>query len=226
MLTKEMLTILSNGKDTGWIIEPEAKRFFALAGFDVPRFVWTSRTEEAIGFARKIGYPVVVKVVSPQVVHKSESGGVVTGISTNEALIASLDRIRRINGFAGAIVEETLEGVELIVGAKVDEQFGPIVLIGIGGTATEIYRDVVIGMAPLSESDVERMLRHLKGFSLLNGFRGKEPINMKTLTTLVTRFSDLVMDVEDAMESIDMNPVICSGDRCVVADARIMMKRG
>jgi len=78
-------------------------------------------------------------------------------------------------------------------------------------------------MAPLGESETERMLKRLKGFPLLNGFRGTEPVNMKTLTTLVARFSDLVMDLEDVMESIDMNPVICSGDRCVVADARIMI---
>ncbi|OPY77584.1 MAG: hypothetical protein A4E65_02692 [Syntrophorhabdus sp. PtaU1.Bin153] len=223
MLTKEMLTILSTGKDTGWVAEPEAKRLFALAGLEIPRFVCTDRTEEAVKFAREIGYPVVVKVVSPGVVHDSESGGVVKGISTNEALVASLDGIRQISGFAGAIIEETIEGIELIAGAKMDEQFGPTVLIGTGGTGAKICRDVTFGMAPLTEVDVEWMLNRLKGFVFLNGFRIAESFNIKPLITSVVRFSDLVMDLVDVMETIDVNLVVCSGNRCVIENARIRL---
>lgn len=225
MLTPEMLAILSSSGAAGWVMEPQAKQFLALAGIPVPRFLWTGKREEAIAFAGGIGYPVVAKIVSPKVVHKSEVGGVVVGISDDEALAAAFDHMTKIDGFTGIIVDEMVKGIELIVGAKVDDQFGPIVLLGIGGTATEIYRDVALGMAPLCETDVERMLERLKAAPLLYGFRGSEPVHVGMLKEVVINFSNLVSDLDDLIESIDLNPVMCTADKCVVADARIMLKR-
>lgn len=225
MLTKEMDGILQSAQTYGWIMEPYAKKIFSLAGLDVPRFRWARTFEEAESFGREIGYPVVMKIVSPQVVHKSDVGGVAVGITDAKGLEKAFRHMSTIQGFEGVIVEETAKGVEMIIGATIDDQFGPVILLGIGGTATEIYHDVSLAMAPLCESDVEKMIRGLKAVPLLEGFRGAEKVNMDALKNLVISFSELVMDLGDTIESIDLNPVMCSVERCVIADARIMMRQ-
>jgi len=167
---------------------------------------------------------VVGKVVSPKVVHKSEKNGVEIGIDNDGKLQETFRRFSQIDGFAGMLVEETISGIELIIGAKVDDQFGPVVLLGIGGTGVEIYKDVSLRMAPLALKDVESMIRCLKAHSLLEGYRGSKPVNLREINRLLMTFSELVMDLESLIDSIDLNPVICSPSRCVVADARIMLR--
>jgi succinyl-CoA synthetase beta subunit len=223
MLTNEMLDVLTASKKEGWVLEPDAKRFFSLAGLDVPKFKWAKEPEEALRFAEEIGFPVVAKVVSYKILHKSDVGGVVTMIDDRQTLEDTFTHFSNVIGFEGVIVEEMVEGIELIVGAKVDHQFGPVILLGIGGTAAEIYRDTILRMAPINQGDVESMVRGLKAHRLLEGYRGSQPINLEGLTRLIILFSNLVMDIETHIESIDLNPVICSPERCVVADARIML---
>jgi succinyl-CoA synthetase beta subunit len=225
MLIREVRDILSSSKATGWVLEPDAKRLFSFLKLDVPRFVWAKKVEEAIRFAEEIGYPVVGKVVSPKLVHKSEKNGVEIGIGNDEKLKEAFQRFSQIDGFVGMLVEEMISGIELIVGAKVDDQFGPVVLLGIGGTGVEIYKDVTLRMAPLALKDIESMIRCLKAHSLLEGYRGSKPVNVEELYRLLKTFSDFVMDLESLFESIDLNPVICSPTRCVVADARIMLRQ-
>lgn len=224
VLKKGIRDILSASKDVGWVLEPEAKRLFSLAGLDVPRFSRAANSEEAVRFAREIGYPIVMKVVSPRVVHKSDMDGVAVGLNRDEDVAETFRRFSPVDGFAGVLVEEMISGLELMVGAKVDYQFGPIILLGMGGIGVEIYRDVALRMAPLRSRDVESMIRDLKAGRLLEGYRGSEPINLSELTRLVLTFSGLVMDLEKFIESIDLNPVICSSTTCVVADARIMLR--
>jgi acyl-CoA synthetase (NDP forming) len=226
MLTGEIEKILSAAEDNGWVMEPEAKRLFSAAGLDVPRFSRATTGEEAIRFASEIGFPVVCKVVSPQVLHKSDRNGVVVGIESERTLTETFTRLSQIEGFAGMLVEEMLSGVELIVGAKVDYQFGPVILLGIGGTGVEIYRDVALRMAPLAKKDIESMIRGLKAHQLLEGYRGSEPVNLEELVRLLGIFSSLAMDLQERIDSIDLNPVICSSSRCVVVDARIILKVG
>lgn len=225
MLTDSMKEIISVSKDAGWVLEPEAKRFFSMAGLNVPRFAWAKKVREAVLFVEEIGYPVVAKVVSPKIIHKSEIKGVAVGIDSDDRLKEAFERFSRLDGFGGMLVEEMVAGVELIVGAKVDTQFGPVILFGMGGTGVEIYHDVALRMAPLRQGDVESMIRCLKARALLDGYRGKEPVNLNELTRMLKTFSDLVMDLETDIESIDLNPVICSSRRCVIADARIMLKK-
>jgi succinyl-CoA synthetase beta subunit len=225
MLMKKIRGILSDSRELGWVLEPEAKRLFSLAGLDVPKFMWTREVGEAVRFAREVGYPVVAKVVSPRILHKSDAGGVVTGIDGDDKLTETFGRLSRLKGFAGVLVEEMLSGIELIVGAKIDYQFGPVILLGIGGTGVEIYRDTTLRMAPLKEKDIDSMLKDLKAHQLLEGYRGSEPVNLAKLNGMVVAFSSLVMELEGFIESIDLNPVLCSSKRCVVADARIMLKQ-
>jgi acetate---CoA ligase (ADP-forming) subunit beta len=224
MLSQEILDILSRSKEWGWVLEPDAKRLLSIAGLDVPEFIWTDRLSEAIEFAEKIGYPVVVKVVSPKVIHKTEAGGVAVGIDNKIAMGEAFHRFSGIEGFRGVLVEESVSGVEMIVGSKVDYQFGPIVLLGIGGTGVEIYKDTAIRMAPIEPRDVMSMLKSLKAHKLLEGYRGAEPISLEKLTRNLVAFSSLIVDLGERVTSIDLNPVFCSPTRCVAADARIMLE--
>ena len=221
-----MNEILSLSKEIGWVLEPQAKRLLSLAGLSVPRFFCTKKIDEALRFAEEIGYPVAGKVVSPKVIHKSEKNGVELGIDSERKLRETFHRFNKIEGFTGMLVEEMVSGLELIVGAKNDYQFGPVILFGMGGVLVEIYRDIVLRMAPLSQGDIDSMMRCLKARRLLEGYRGSNPINFKELKELLVNFSNLVMDLENFFESIDLNPVICSPDKCVVADARILLKDG
>jgi len=222
---KEIMDILSASKDQGWVLEPEAKRIFSMVGLDIPRFLWTTKIDEAIRFAKEIGYPLVSKVVSPKVLHKSDRNGVVVGIKSDQELTKTLERFSQIEGFAGMLVEEMIPGIELIAGSKVDYQFGPVILLGMGGTGVEIYQDISLRMAPLSEKDIDNMVKCLKAHRLLEGYRGSKPIHLGKLKRLLITFSSLVMDLEAFVESIDLNPVICSSTRCVIADARIILNK-
>lgn len=224
MLRQEVQEIIAAAAKDGWVMEPEAKRLFSLEGLPVPRHFWAKTPEEALSFAGKIGYPVVLKVVSPLVLHKSEAGGVIVGITGDEELRKAFERLDRIEGSQGVLVEEEVRGTELIAGAKIDYQFGPVILLGLGGTATEVYRDVALRLPPLTEADVVAMVQCLRGRALLEGFRGAERINMARLASLLVNFSRIVADLEEYIESIDLNPILANAETCVVADARILLR--
>ena len=148
------------------------------------------------------------------------------GIADDKGMAEAFQRFSSMNGFVGVLVDEMILGIELIVGAKIDFQFGPMVLVGIGGTSVEIYRDVILKMAPLSRPDGLTMIRALKGYKLLDGYRGAEPVDIERLAGILVNFSTLVMALKNEIESIDINPLLCSAGQCVVADARIILKGG
>jgi hypothetical protein len=223
MLSTEAEKIIEAARPHGWVLEPEALRLLETAGVPVPRFAWARSLSEALEVAAGIGYPVVAKVVSPQIMHKSDVQGVQAGIADGGSLAQVYERFSRLPGFEGAVVAEMLSGHELIVGAKVDFQFGPVILLGVGGTAVEIYKDTTTRMAPLKASDLASMLGCLRGRRLFTGHRGAAAVNLAQLTEMALRFSDMVMALGERIDSIDLNPVFCSPQRCVVADARIVL---
>jgi succinyl-CoA synthetase beta subunit len=224
LLTIEGNNILESSRERGWLLEPDAKKILAETGLTVPKFHFAASQEDALQSARDIGYPLVAKIVSPKALHKSDVDGVVVGIGNDNQLGEIFDRFSRFDGFLGVHLEEMVDGVELIAGAKIDFQFGPVILLGMGGTGVEIYQDTAIRMAPLVSEDVESMVHALKARRLLEGYRGAQPIDMEKLTQTLLRFSELVMEIADRIESIDLNPVMCSADACVIADARIMLR--
>lgn len=225
MLSETAAAILEESKKYGWVLEPEAKRLFSDAGFDVPDFQWVLTEDEAVAAGERIGWPVVAKIVSPDIIHKSEAGGVAVGIDSPEAMREVFGRFSKIEGFEGVLVEEMLPGIELIIGGKIDEQFGPVVLAGIGGVGVEIYKDTAIRMAPITEKDVDPMLDDITASSILRGYRGSKGVNMEKLKKLIAGFSNLLVEVSDVVESVDLNPVLCTEERCVIADARIILKK-
>jgi hypothetical protein len=223
MLKPEAQAILHESAAAGWVLEPEAKRLLNLYGFDVPQFTWARSSTEACSQAGQIGFPVVAKVVSTAVVHKSDVDGVAVGLADEQAVASTFERFSQLPDFDGMLVEEMVDGIELIVGGKNDYQFGPVMLVGIGGTSVELYGDTVIRMAPLQAEDIAPMLSCLKAHELLQGFRGLAPINLERLSSTLLAFSELLMDLDDQFSSLDLNPVMCSPQRCVVADARIIL---
>jgi acyl-CoA synthetase (NDP forming) len=225
MLKKEIRDILEKSKKWGWVLEPDAQKIFSLYGFKTPKYAVATKAAQAVSMARQIGYPVVAKIVSPDVVHKSDVQGVVVGIKDDETLVRTLARLSKIDGFVGMLIAEMAKGIELIVGAKNDFQFGPMILLGMGGVGVEIYKDVSLRMAPLKTRDADHMIQELTARKLLTGYRGSEPINLNALKKTIVTFSHLMMDMQDVVESVDLNPVMCTAKSCIVVDARIMLKK-
>jgi acyl-CoA synthetase (NDP forming) len=224
MLNKEIKNILEKSRQWGWVLEPDAKRIFSLSGFKTPKYAVVKKPAEAVVAARKIGYPVVAKIVSPEIIHKSDVQGVVIGIKDDERLAAVLERFRKLPGFTGMLIDELAKGVELIIGSKNDVQFGPMILLGFGGVGVEIYKDISLRMAPLNKEDVENMMKDLKAYPLLKGYRGSKPVNITAVQKTMIRFSILMMEIKDYFESADLNPVMCDEKSCAIVDARIMLK--
>jgi acetate---CoA ligase (ADP-forming) subunit beta len=225
MLKKKTKDIIEKSKEWGWVLEPDAQKILSGYGLKTPKYAVATEAGEATSIASSIGYPVVAKIVSPTVVHKSDVQGVVVAINSDQILTNTLKRFRKLDGFVGMLISEMVEGIELIIGAKNDLQFGPMIILGMGGVGVEIYKDVSLRMAPLKTKDVDNMINELTARPLLIGYRGARPVNMDALRKTMINFSKLMMDLRGIAESIDLNPVMCSSKSCIIADARIMLKK-
>ncbi len=224
-LTGQDKACIHASTERGWVLEPDAKQILANQGFDVPDSIVTSDPETAGKFLAGTSGPVVIKAVSPKILHKTEHRAVVIGITEQDRLLQEMDRLLALEGCKTVLVEAMVPaGIELFVGAKNDPQFGPVVILGVGGTAVELYNDTAIRMAPIGPGDVASMVDSLKAGQVLKGFRGDAGVNMTALTDLMVRFSHLAMALEQSFLSMDLNPVICNPDNCMVVDARIILK--
>jgi len=224
MLKKDSRKIIEKSKPLGWVLEPDAKALMKLQGLDIPDFILTDSFEEADLFLKRINSPVVAKAVSKKILHKTEYQAVVTGILSSDHLKKEMARLKQLDGCENILVEQMVQGIEVIIGAKNDFQFGPVIIFGIGGTSVEIYNDTAIRMAPLKPDDISSMVASLKAKKIISGYRGEAGVNMEVLARLIVNFSLFVMEIENDFESIDLNPVICTRNRCVIADARIILK--
>jgi succinyl-CoA synthetase beta subunit len=223
MLTPRITQIIESARADGWVLEPMAKEILADRNLNIPKGVLTGSVDTARQFLAGCKGPVVLKAVSPEILHKTEHRAVVTGVRDPDTLAAQMARLLSLKGCKQVLVEEMVSGIEVLVGAKNDLQFGPVVVLGLGGTSVEIYNDTAIRLAPVIPADVTAMVKALKAGPILEGFRGKPGVNMAELTRTVVDFSRLIMDLEPWFESIDLNPVICDANRCVAADARIIL---
>ena len=223
MLKTEIRTVLDKARTRGWVREPDAKRLLSAAGLEVPRFVTVTAPDQIEPIVADLGFPLAAKVVSSRIVHKSDVGGVRTGIKSIRELTAVFEIFSLLDGFEAMLIEQMVSGLELIIGAKTDDQFGPVILLGMGGIGVEIYQDVSLRLAPVGPKDVDAMIKGLKAAPLLSGYRGHQAVNRDELTRTLVCFSKFVMAAGDMIESIDLNPVMCSAQKCIVADARIML---
>lgn len=212
------------------LTEFESRRVLEKYGFILPKAFLAKDANSAEKFAKKIGYPVVLKIMSPDIIHKSDSGCVKTGVSNGaEAKFAYLtikNNALKHNLSAkidGIIIEETLNGIETIVGAKQDPQFGPIVLFGIGGVFVEILKDAAIRLAPIERKDAKEMISEIKGRKLLEGYRGGKPINFKAVEDAILAASKLIYENPEITE-MDINPLFVNEKKAVVGDVRILIR--
>jgi acetate---CoA ligase (ADP-forming) len=197
--------------------ERRAKQLLALYDLPVTRERLATSADEAVHLAEQIGYPVVLKIESPDILHKTEAGGVVLGLTSDDAVRSAfeqiLDNTRRYTPDAsinGVLVQEMAPpGREMILGMSQDPTFGPAVALGLGGIFVEVLKDVQIGVPPLRDVDARGMLSRLRGYSILegSGARGAAPADVDELIRIVTRFSQLCIDLADVVSEIDINPL-------------------
>jgi acyl-CoA synthetase (NDP forming) len=212
-----------------FVTEPEAKGILRAYGVEATHEVLCKTAEEAIVAAGKIGYPVVMKVVSPQIVHKTEFKAVRLNVcSSDEVGSAFLDMVHgardRIPDLKlnGVLVSETARGQEIIIGSIRDHQFGQMIMFGLGGINVEVFKDVSYRLVPLEEIDAKEMISELKGMKLLQGFRGHEGVNTEELVRTLMAVSRLILDFPE-IDEMDINPLFADKHGVKVADARIML---
>ncbi|MGI0035940.1 MAG: acetate--CoA ligase family protein, partial [Nitrososphaera sp.] len=212
------------------ITEELAKQVLTEYGVKVPRYALARSAEEAEKKAREVGFPLVAKIVSPQILHKTDVKGVKVGITTEaqaeEAVSDMLGRLSNQYNVKGVLLEKMAApgGIELIVGLQSDPQFGPVIMAGIGGIYTEVFKDVSFRVLPITKDDAKSMIEDLKGKQILKGFRGMQPVNMDMLAEALVNIGKFGTDMAPYYDSIDFNPVICYENDYVVVDAKILLR--
>ncbi len=184
-----------------------------------PPTLVTPDVDRALSFARK-HYPVVLKAVSDEVIHKSDAGAVVLNVSNDDTLLYHFYQLQKRFG-PQIMVQKQLKGVELFIGGKKDPQFGPVVLFGLGGIFVEVYKDVVARVAPIREEDAYEMMDSLKGAPILRGARGVH-VDRDALAELLVSFSKFLAEHPE-IEEVDLNPTIATPDGIYAVDARVVL---
>ncbi len=214
-----------------FILEPEAVKYLAEYDIPYPEHELAPSAEAAAAAAARLGYPVVLKVVSAEVSHKSDVGGVVVGLDNLEAVKDGFEKMTaqvkaavpeaRIEG--ALVCRQAPPGLEVIVGALEDPVFGPTVMFGLGGVFTEVLRDVVFRIAPLKRLDAAEMIQEIKGYPLLQGARGGRARDVAALRDLLVGVSRLVTD-RPKIKELDLNPVRLFAKGLVALDVRVIEK--
>lgn len=177
---------------------------------------------KALEFALKIGFPVVLKIHSAEIFHKSEAGGVKVGINNEEEFLKAWNELSQLENIEGILVQELAKGTELVLGMKRDGQFGPVLMFGLGGIFVEILKDVSFRVGTLNKKQALEMIQEIKGYKLLEGYRNQEGVNLNELTDLLVKISYLASERKEIM-AIDFNPVIANKKSVLVADFRIVI---
>jgi acetyltransferase len=213
-----------NGADGYPLPEPEGMSLLNLQGIPSPKFGTAASAEEAVQVCGRIGYPGVMKIISPRIIHKSDAGGVILNIKNageSKTAFAQLAEIGKGKDFKGVIIYPMIEvDREVILGLTRDTNFGPVVAFGLGGIYTEVFKDLVFRIAPISEGEAEEMIREIKSFKILEGSRGKGPIDINRLAKIISDFSRMPFQYPEIIEA-DINPLAVSPDRIYALDARI-----
>ena len=220
----------AQGRGYRTLIEPEVKSILSASQIRVPRFKVVKDMEEASREAESIGYPVVLKVVSRDIIHKSEAGGVVINLKDKNDIerawsemlfdVADNAPTARIEGF---LVEEMAPaGVEVIVGGLRDEQFGPAVMFGIGGVAVELLRDTSFRLAPVEKAEALEMMTEVRGYRLLTGLRGAEPKDIDAVSDVIVKLSE-ILDYAGGVKELEINPLVVHEKGVVAVDARAIL---
>ena len=210
--------------------EVEAKQLLAEAGISVVEARLAKERDEAVALAKEFGYPVALKIASPQITHKSDVGGVQLNLGTAEevtaafdAIVASAKRATPDAPIEGVSVKRMAEpGIEVIAGMTMDAQFGPVLMFGLGGVLVEVLKDVAFRVVPITARDARQMVRDIQGFPILQGYRGQEPADLEALEALLLKLSAFIEGHAEIAE-LDLNPVFAYPTSAVAVDARIVL---
>ena len=216
------------------LTEPEAKAVLAAYGIPVTRERVAGSGRQAVECARAIGYPVALKIVSPDILHKTEAGALRLGLQTDEAVLAAYEEVvasarahRPEARIEGVLVQEMVaDGLEVVVGTARDADFGPLILFGMGGIFVELLRDVAVRLAPINRWDAREMVREIRAYPILKGARGQSRRDEAAVEDVLLKLSRLLSDLGDLVEEVDLNPllVLADGKGAKVADALIVPK--
>ncbi len=228
MLAKAAERAKSEGRTV--LTEIESKQVLAAAGIPVAEAHLATDAEEAAKAAKKVGFPVVIKIVSPDITHKSDVGGVRVGLESKKEVKQAFEEMMaavgakqpdaRIEGVAVQAMAPA--GVEVIVGVSKDPQFGHVIMFGLGGVLVEVLKDVAFRIVPLETRDARQIVREIKGYPVLEGVRGQPPADVAALESLILKLSEFV-EANPQVEELDLNPVFVYSDGVIAVDARIVI---
>jgi acetyltransferase len=216
------------------LTDEEAVRYLANYGIPTIKSYVAESEKDALRYAEEIGYPVVLKISSPEIIFRHDVGGIVTGIASPAALRDEYTKIfARVRQRAphatlqGVIVQKMVEMIdyELILGAKKDKDFGSVIMFGRGGIGVEVFKDFSVALPPLNQNLAQRLIEETQVYKLLQGYRGKPPADLRQLEEIIVNFSHLVMDFPEIME-MDINPLGIVGGKAVALDTKIIMDKG
>jgi acyl-CoA synthetase (NDP forming) len=225
-------SIIDRAKTDGrkLLTEVESKDILEEAGIPTARARLATTADEAVAAAKEVGFPVALKIVSPDITHKSDVGGVKLNLSTPDEVKAAFDEI--IAAAKKAQPDATIDGVsvqkmarpgiEVIMGMSQDAQFGPVLMFGLGGILVEVLKDVSFRLVPITPRDARQMVQEIKGRPLLEGYRGQEPADVEALEKLLLRLSDFIEKHPEIAE-LDLNPIFAYKDGAIAVDARIIL---
>jgi acetyl-CoA synthetase (ADP-forming) len=227
------VNVFAQAKKEGrkYLLEPEAKTLCQEYGIPVTKFKVATSAEEAVKFAEGIGYPVVLKIVSPEVIHKFDVGGVVLDLKDAsevkdafEKIMKNVKKHKPEAKIVGVLVQEMAPAsTEVIVGSTKDPQFGPALMFGLGGIFVEVLKDVTFRIAPITESDAREMITEVKAYPILKGFRGQPPADINAIVNILLNTSKLVMEHLEIKE-LDLNPIIVYEKGAKTVDARVILE--
>ena len=213
------------------LTEVESKELLEQADIPVVETRLAKSKKDAITISKELGFPVVLKIASPDIVHKSDSGGVKLGVANATQVGKAYSEIMSVikqkypnAAIQGLSIQRMAPpGVEVIVGMSKDAQFGPVLMFGLGGILVEVLKDVSFRIVPLTRRDAAEMIREIKGYPLLEGYRGQEPADISALEELIVKVSQFV-DQNPEMKELDLNPIFAYRDRAIAVDARIILE--
>jgi acyl-CoA synthetase (NDP forming) len=228
-VTNILKTAKSEGRTA--LNEVESKQLLREAGINTTDIKLATSKEEAIATAKKFGFPAVLKVVSPDILHKSDFGGVKLDLNSDDEVDKAYDEI--MDAAKKHVPMAKIEGVsvqpmakpatEVIIGMSKDEQFGPVLMFGLGGILVEVLKDVSFRIVPLTKRDAREMIKEIKAYPVLEGYRGQEPADVETLENLLLKVSDFIEKHPDIKE-MDLNPVFAYKDGAIAVDARVILE--
>jgi acyl-CoA synthetase (NDP forming) len=221
----------AKSEDRNFLTEIEAKQVFKEAGLQVTDTRLATNKKDAIAMSTEMGFPVVLKIVSPDILHKTEANGVKLNLKTaddvakafDEIMVSAKEKFPNANIHGVAVQGMAKSGLEIIIGMTLDTQFGPVLMFGLGGIFVEVMKDVSFGITPLMKRDADEMIRSIKGYPLLNGFRGAPKIDVANLESWLLKLSDFAQTYPEVKE-FDLNPIFAYAQGAMVVDARIILK--